>query len=194
MESMRRFLQSVAKQFVKNARSNLRDAGKGGGALESSINAKVVKKGNGYTIQFFMAPYGTFVDKGVKGKGGDIPTGKYRGSWGGRRYFINMNGKRQDSPYRFGSGSGEKDGLTRGIASWIRKKNLQPRDRKGKYLSPKGLNYLIRRNIFIRGIHGISFFQKALRESFTKVLGKDMMKAIELDILDGLLKVGWKKN
>ena len=141
-----------------------------------------------------MADYGTFVDKGVKGTGGTIKTGDNAGTWGGRRHFVNFNGKRQDSPYKYGRGTGAKGGLTRGIASFIRKKNLQPRDEKGRFLSPKGLRTAIVRTIWIKGIHGISFFQSALRKSISNVLGSDMLQAIELDILDGLEQVGWKKE
>jgi len=194
VENIKRELESIGKQFVRDARKNLRKAGKGGGSLESSIKAVVKQTGDGYSLQFLMADYGTFVDKGVKGAGGEIPNGKYKGTWGGRRWFVNYKGKRQDSPYKYGRGTGEKGGLTRGIASWTRKKGLQPRTAGGQYASPKGLNYVIRRNIWIRGIHGISFFQSALRKSISNVLGKDMLKAIELDILDGLETVGWKKE
>ena len=194
MKNFERRLESIGKQFVRQARKNLRKAGKGGGKLESSIKAVVKQTGDGYSLQFLMADYGTFVDKGVKGTGGEIPNGKYKGNWGGRRWFINYKGQRQDSPYKYGRGTGKKGGLTRGIASFIRKKNLQPRDEKGQYLSPKGLKYLIVRNIWIRGIHGVSFFQSALRSSIENVLGDDTLQSIKLDILDGLEKVGWKKE
>ena len=194
MKNFERRLESIGKQFVRQARKNLRKAGKGGGKLEKSIKAVVKQTGDGYSLQFLMADYGTFVDKGVKGTGGEIPNGKYAGSWGGRRWFINYKGKRQDSPYKYGRGTGKKGGLTRGIASFIRKKNLQPRDAKGQYLSPKGLKYLIVRNIWIRGIHGISFFQSALRSSIENVLGDETLQSIKLDILDGLEQVGWKKE
>jgi len=194
MKNFERRLESIGKQFVRQARKNLRKAGKGGGKLESSIKAVVKQTGDGYSLQFLMADYGTFVDKGVKGTGGTIKTGDNAGTWGGRRWFVNYKGKRQDSPYKYGRGTGKKGGLTRGIASFIRKKNLQPRDAKGRYLSPAGLRTAIVRTIWIKGIHGISFFQSALRSSIENVLGDETLQAIKLDILDGLEKVGWKKE
>ena len=194
MKNFERRLESVGKQFVRQARKNLRKAGKGGGKLEKSIKAVVKQTGDGYSLQFLMADYGTFVDKGVKGTGGKIKTGDNAGTWGGRRWFINYKGKRQDSPYKYGRGTGKKGGLTRGIASFIRKKNLQPRDAQGRYLSPAGLRTAIVRTIWIKGIHGISFFQSALRSSIENVLGDETLQAIKLDILDGLEKVGWKKE
>ena len=70
---------------------------------------------------------------------------------------------------------------------------MQPRDAQGKFLSPKGLSYLIRRNIWIRGIKGISFFQKPLGIAIQEIQDSGMFEAIELDILEGLTKIGWKK-
>ena len=141
-----------------------------------------------------MEDYGTFVDKGVRGAGGKIPNGKYKGTWGGKRFYITWKGKKKQSPYKFGTGTGKKDGLTKGIASWIRKKGLQPRSEGGQYMSPKGLNYLIRRNIWIRGIHGISFFQIPLGEAVNSILDSDMLGAIKEDILEGLNQAGWTKE
>ena len=180
-KNVERFLNSFGKEVVKKAKSNLQRAGKGGGKLEKSIESKVVKVGDGFTLKWSMADYGTFQDKGVKGKGGKI--GKK--SIGGRRYYTTWQGKRKDSPYKFGSGRGKKGGLRKGIASFVRKKGLQPRSKGGKYMTPKGLIYLISRSIYIRGIHGVSFFQNSL------MLGMKTFKArygaaVAKDIADAL--------
>ena len=193
MKNIENYLKSVGKQFVKESRKILKSKGKGGGKLEKSIQAKVKKTSDGYSLQFFMEDYGTFVDKGVRGAGGKIPNGKYKGTWGSKRFYITWKGKKKQSPYKYGTGTGKKDGLTKGIASWTRKKGLQPRD-NGKYASPKGLNYVIRRNIWIRGIHGISFFQIPLGEAVNSILDSDMLGAIKEDILEGLNQAGWTKE
>tara|TARA_R110000824_G_scaffold383065_2_gene576446 strand:- start:11214 stop:11798 length:585 start_codon:yes stop_codon:yes gene_type:complete len=194
MKNIENYLNSVGKQFVKDSRKLLSKAGKGGGKLEKSIASKVKKTSDGYSLQFFMEDYGTFVDKGVRGAGGTIPNGKYKGTWGGKRFYIDWRGKKKQSPYKYGSGTGTPGGLTKGIASWTRKKGLQPRSEGGQFMSPKGLNYVIRRNIWIRGIHGISFFQKPLGEAVNSILDSDMLVAIKEDILDGLIKAGWTKE
>tara|TARA_R110001583_G_scaffold22800_2_gene85112 strand:+ start:331 stop:903 length:573 start_codon:yes stop_codon:yes gene_type:complete len=182
ISSVEKYLESLGKEFVKQAKKNLKRGGKGGGPLEASIKSKVVPIQNGFALEFYMADYGTFQDKGVKGKGGKIGDK----SFGGRRWFIDYKGKRQDSPYKYGSGSGKKGGLRKGIASFIRKKGLQPRGEGGKYMSPKGLNFLISRSIYIKGLHGISFFQRALGVTMDKIEEGGLLKAIEEDVLNTL--------
>jgi hypothetical protein len=184
-KNVERYLKSFGQEVISGAKKNLSSAGKGGGNLEKSLDFKVVPTSDGFVVEFLMADYGTFVDKGVKGKGGEIPHGKYKGSWGGRRHYITWEGKRKDSPFKFGSGTGKKGGLRTGIASFVRKKGLQPRSKGGQYISPKGLVYLISRNIFIRGIHGISFFQKPLGLAM-KDSGEKLLKALTQDIIDSL--------
>ena len=187
-KNVERFLKSFGNEIVKRAKKNLVSAGKGGGKLERSIKSKVVKVAKGFINTWTMEYYGEFVDKGVKGKGGTIPTGKYKGKWGGRRYYTTWQGKRKDSPYKFGSGRGKKGGLRKGIASFVRKKGLQPRSKGGQYMTPKGLVYLISRNIYIRGIHGISFFQNSLMigmKTFEKRYAAAVKKDIEDNLRDG---------
>ena len=184
-ENLEKFLNKVGRKVVSKSKENL-NRSKGSTKLASTIKYKIVESGGSLDVAFSMADYGTFVDKGVKGKGGTIPNGKYKGSWNGRRHYITNEGKRKDSPYKFGSGRGRKGGLRKGIASFVRKKGLQPRTKGGKYMSPKGLIYVISRNIYIRGIHGISFFQKALgigmkgyAEGVSKAIAKDIQADIE---------------
>jgi hypothetical protein len=180
-KNVERFLDSFGKKVVKRAKKNLVAAGKGGGKLEKSIKSKVVKFKKGFILQWTMADYGTFVDKGVKGKGGKI--GKK--SIGGRRYYTTWEGKRKDSPYKFGSGTGKKGGLRKGIASFIRKKGLQPRSEGGQFMSTKSLIFMFSRSVYIRGIHGVSFFQNSLMLGM-KTFRSDYAKAIKKDIEDNL--------
>ena len=130
-ENLERYLNSYGKEVINNSKNNLRSAGKGGGELEKSLDFKVVKSGKGFHVQFYMADYGTFVDKGVKGAGGEIKSGDHKGKWGGRRYYTTWEGQRKDSPYKYGTGTGVKGGMRKGIGSFIRKKGLQPRSEGG---------------------------------------------------------------
>ena len=190
MSAIENYLNIVGGNVVQQAKANLRKAKKGGGNLERSIKAIVKPTNTGYVLQFTMADYGTFVDKGVKGIGGTLK-GK---SWSGRRWYIDYRGKRKDSPYKYGRGTGKKGGLTRGIGSFIRKKNLQPRSEGGQYMSTKGLRTAIVRTIWIKGIHGISFFQKPLSMAIQAIEGSGMLDAIKQEILDGFTQQGWTEE
>ena len=108
LTEVKRELKSFGEEIVNQAKANLSAGGKGGGALEKSIDYKVVETEAGFDVEFYMLDYGAFQDKGVKGAGGKIKTGKNAGDWGGRRYFTTWEGKRKDSPFQFGSGKGKK--------------------------------------------------------------------------------------
>jgi hypothetical protein len=183
--NLERYLDSFGKEVIKTAKINLQSAGKGGGNLESSLKFEVKETPKGFEVQFKMAPYGTFVDKGVKGAGGTIKTGKHAGTWGGRRWFIDYKGKRKDSPYKYGSGRGSGS-IYKGIGSFIKKKNLQPRNEKGQYQTTLGLKIAIVKVIWTKGIHGISFFQNSLllnmkefKENTGKALAEDISVVIK---------------
>ena len=161
--NIERYLTSYAKQVVKDAKKNLASK-KSDTELSKSIKFRIKKTGNGIQIQFLMSEYGDYVDKGVKGAGGEIKTGKTAGRYGGRRYYTTWEGKRKDSPFKFGSGTGAKGGLTKGLFRWIKKKGIKGRDKKGRFISHKSLSIAI--SIYIRGIHGISFFQKSFGKNY----------------------------
>jgi len=192
-KNLKNYLNSFGAEVVNNAKSNLKAAKKGGGNLEKSINFKVVPNLKGFVVQFFMADYGTFVDKGVKGAGGTIKSGEHKGTWGGRRHFINWKGKRQDSPYQFGSGKGKKNGIYKGIGSFIKKKGLQPRSEGGQYMTTAGLKIAIVKVLWTKGIHGISFFQKSLMLGM-KEYGEHLLGAVKEDIIGTLVEAGNPKG
>jgi|TARA_R110001599_G_C12038487_1_gene640877 hypothetical protein len=184
-KNLENYLNSFGKEVVRNAKSNLAKGGKGGGNLEKSIDFKVVDNNGNLDVQFEMADYGTFQDKGVKGAGGKIKTGKHAGTWGGRRWYTTWEGKRKDSPYKFGSGKSSGSIYT-GIGSFIRKKGLQPRGQGGQFMTTKGLKIAIVKVLWIKGIHGISFFQNSLRlgmrnfaENYGKALGEDILESLK---------------
>ena len=65
-KNLERRLQSFANQVVKDSEAILRTK-KGATALAGSIRAVVETDPNGFSVKFYMADYGTFVDKGVSG-------------------------------------------------------------------------------------------------------------------------------
>jgi len=179
---LKNYLKSWGQEVVNSAKENLRQAGKGGGDLENSITSKVYDLGDDWVVEFSMADYGTFVDKGVKGAGGTIKSGDHEGTWGGRRWFMTYKDRRQDAPYQFGTGSGSKGGMTKGIEAFVKKKGLQPK--AGGTI--KGLQIAIMKVLWVKGIHGISFFQKSLMHGLAE-WELDVAPEVKQDIIDNLI-------
>lgn len=174
------YLDSWGKAFVKRARRNLREGKKGGGFLEKSLDFNVEIDPDGFVVELMMANYGTFQDKGVKGAGGVLKGGRYPGAWGGRRWYINWEGKRRDAPYKYGNRTGPIGGMRIGLMKFIANKGITPT--RGTL---KGLRIAMTKVIWTRGIHGIYFFQSALRtklKGFTDGLADNVAE----DIIDNL--------
>ena len=170
--SLERYLKSFGSQVVKEAKGNLSAAGKGG-ALENSIDFFVIRKDGTVTVRFKMASYGKYVDKGVSGN-------KVK------RSFQDYKGKTQTSPFKYTTKGPPIDILSK----WIKRKGIKGHGVKkgrskntGQFIS--GLSYLISRSIKIKGIQGISFFQKPLMLGM-KEFGSKFGAAIKDDILNSL--------
>ena len=169
-DNIEKYLNSFGKQVVNRAKGNLQKAGKGGN-LENSITFKVVTEADGFSVQFYMDSYGTFVDKGVSGT--QV-----------KRSFKDYKGKTITSPYKYTT----KQPPSRVLDKWIVKKGIAPRDEKGRFMSRKSISFLIARSIKRKGIQGISFFQKPLMLGL-KQFGKEMLGAVKDDIINGLTTV-----
>ena len=156
-------LKNFAKYVVTKARMNLRSSDKNAsGTLSKSLDSDVKESKNSFQLTFLMEDYGVFQDKGVRGK--------------------SSSKKAPNSPYKFGSGTGEKGGLTEGINKWVRRKRFQFRDKKsGKFLSYDSTAFLISRSIYQKGIAPSLFFTKPFEKAF-KNIDKDLIKAYKLDI------------
>ena len=183
-EQLKLFLTSLGNEVIRSARQRLQDAGKGSGSLEQSLYYNLSPDLE--VIEFYMREYGKFVDKGVKGAGGKIKTGKHAGVWGGRRHYVTWEGQRKDSPYRFGSGKSRKYGkISTGIGKFIRRRGIQPRDEGGRYMTTKGLKAAIIKVLWTKGIHGISFFQKPLGNAWNR-FGRGFLSAFAADLTESL--------
>jgi hypothetical protein len=186
MSAIENYLNIVGGNVVQQARAKLRAKGKGGGKLEKSIKAVVKPTNTGYVLQFMMADYGTFVDKGVSGVGGNIKTGEHKGSHSGIRKYVDYNGNSQISPYRFGSGKGKKGGMEKGIRSFIRKNNINRSSVTGRFIPAKSITIAIMRVLWIKGIKGVSFFQDSLMLGLSE-FKLDVAPEIKEDVIDTLV-------
>jgi len=167
-EALERYLNRFGKQVVNRAKGNLQKAKGGGTNLEKSLSFKVITSAEGFSVQFYMDSYGTFVDKGVSGT-------KVK------RSFKDYKGRTISSPYKYTT----KQPPSRVLDKWIVKKGIAPRDEKGRFMSRKSISFLIARSIKRKGIQGISFFQKPLMLGL-KQFGKEMLGAVKDDIINGL--------
>ena len=173
-ENIERYLESFGRQVVNRSKGNLQRAGKGG-ALEKSIKFNVDETSEGFTVEFYMDSYGTFVDKGVSGT-------KVK------RSFKDYKGKTIKSPYSYKNTKGHSQPPSSALDKWVVKKNIAPRDASGKFMKRKSLTFLIARSIGRNGIQGISFFQKPLGLGL-KQFGKDLLGSVKEDIINSLTTV-----
>jgi hypothetical protein len=170
-ENIENYLNSFGKQVVNRAKGNLQKAKGGGTNLENSIKFKVVKTADSFIVQFFMNSYGTYVDKGVSGNKT-------------KRKYKDFNNKTVSSPYKY-TNKQPPSGI---LDKWVVKKGVAPRDKGGRFIKRKSLVFLIARSIKIKGIQGISFFQKPLGLG-VKELNSKLLGALKSDIIDSIITV-----
>jgi len=174
LSNVEKELKNFAKYVVTKSRMNLRSSDKNSsGKLAKSLDSDVKVSKNSFQLEFVMEEYGIFQDKGVRGK--------------------SSSAKAPNSPFRFGTGTGKKGGLSKGINKWVKRKRFQFRDRKsGKFLSYDSTAFLISRSIYHKGIAPSMFFTKPFEKAF-KNLDKDIVKAFRLDV-EALLETTIKDN
>ena len=156
-------LSRFSRNVIRQSKSNLTRLGKkSSGDLYSSLKHKLKVSPRSFELDFYMAEYGKFQDKGVKG--------------------FRSSKKAPKSPYRFGTGTGEKGGLTKNILNWVTKKRFQFRDKKtGRFLSYKQTANRITRSIYLTGIPTTNFFSKPFEDNFKK-LPNEIVQAYMLDM------------
>ena len=168
-EALERYLNSFGKQVVNRAKGNLQKAKGGKTNLEKSLSFKVITSAEGFSVQFYMDSYGTFVDKGVSG----TKT---------KRSYTNLQGKQESTPYSYTSKGPPIDILSK----WIKKKGIKPKGtgrgrskKTGQFVS--GLAYLISKKIKRDGIKSLSFFSKPLGIKYDN-LKEDFLKQFTNDV------------
>ena len=174
-KSLENYLEKFGDKVIKAAQRKLsksKDAlGKprGATALGQSLRVTVTRETDGYSTKFFMADYGTFLDKGVSGN-------KTKQS------FTDYKNKTQPTPYSYKAKGPPIDILSK----WIKKKGIKPKGlgrgrskKTGQFVS--GFAYLISKKIKREGIKSLSFFQEPLGAAF-KDMDKEILSNIKLDI------------
>ena len=167
-------LNAYAEYVVDSAKKNLVDERKSLGDLYKSVSYKYEKSQDLFLLDFLMEDYGTFVDKGVKGKTSTYP-----------------ETSAALSQFQYGSGNFPKGGLRDGIKGWLEKKRFQWRDKKGKFMSYDTMTYLISRSIYNKGLKANLFFTTPF-EAGLQNLPKQLTDAFSLDIENAII-LGTKK-
>ena len=156
-------LDRFGKYVVQQARANLTRKNKNVSKdLYNSISweADASQTGASFSASLSMLEYGEYQDKGVRGKeASPINTAK--------------------SPFRFGSGTGRKGGLTEAINKWVRARRFQFRDKKGKFISYDSTAFLVARSIYRKGIPATFFYSRPFGLAFQK-LPAELVEAFRL--------------
>ena len=161
LKNVQQELNRFAKYVVKQSRTNLTKGKKNGSKeLYNSLGYDLKVSPNSFGLKFSMEDYGIFQDKGVSGKK-----------------------KKYNTPYAYTT----KMPPPAKMDKWIVRKGLKgTRDKKGRFISRKSLQFMIARSVFNNGIKPSMFFTKPFKKAFNN-LDKDIIKAYELDV-EELLK------
>jgi len=169
-KSLQNELNKFAKYVIQQSRSNLSKSDKNvSKELYNSLGYNVEVTDKGAELGFSMEQYGEFQDKGVRGK--------------------SSSAKAPNSPFRFGSGTGKKGGLTNSIDKWVRRRGIQFKDRKsGRFLSYQSTAFLISRSIYQKGIKPSLFFTKPFVAAFKRLPDK-LIEAYSIGLEKDLIKL-----
>ena len=173
-EFTKKALEKFSKYVVSQSRANLtRKNMKNSSKLYNSIKGYVEASRNSFSLAFEMEDYGKFQDKGVRGAA--------------------SSQRAPNSPYRFGSDTGKKGGLTNSIRAWVQQKRIQFRDlESGKFMSYEATSKLIARAIYMKGLYPTNFFSGPFEKGYQK-LPEELIKAYNLD-LESFLKYTIQNN
>jgi hypothetical protein len=148
-------LNKFAKYVIQQSRTNLSKSKKNSSkSLYNSLDFKYKTVNGGIGIQFLMDEYGIYQDKGVSGKK-----------------------KKYNTPFSY------KDKMppSSALDKWSVRKGIAPRDKSGKFIPRKSINFLIARSIYNKGIKPSLFFTKPFEKAY-KDLPKDLVKGFINDI------------
>ncbi len=136
-------LEKFRSYVIQQSRSNLSKMRKNSSKnLYNSLKGKVEIKKDDYQVIFEMLNYGAFQDEGVSGKN--------------KKYNTRFSYKSKMPP-------------ASKLYKWIVRKGIAPRDKQGKFISRKSLQFLIARSIFKNGIKPSLFFTKPYNDGLKRL-------------------------
>lgn len=167
LENVQDELNRFAKYIVQQSKSNLTKSKKNASkALYNSLGYDIKVSKNSFQLEFLMEDYGIFQDKGVSGVK-----------------------KKYNTPYKYINKMPPPSKMDK----WIVRKGLKgTRDKKGRFISRKSLQFMIARSIYNNGIKPSLFFTKPFEKAF-KNIDKDLVEAFKLD-MEKLIETATKDN
>jgi hypothetical protein len=149
-------LNKFAKYVIQQARTNLTKGKKNVTKdLYNSLDYNININPNNVNVIFEMEDYGTFQDLGVSG-----------------------TKKKYNTPYSYTT----KMPPTKAFSQWVVRKGLEgTRDKAGKFIKRKSLQYLVARGIFEHGIKPSMFFTKPFERAFEN-LPPELQESFGIDI------------
>lgn len=152
-KELKRFTDYVVKQAKSNLTRLKKNSTK---SLYDSLKGNVKVSTNSFEMSIEMEEYGHFQDKGVSGT------------------KVKYN-----TPYSYSTKMPPPNKLDK----WIIRKGIAPRDKNGKFISRKSLQFMIARSIFIKGIKPSLFLTKPFEQAF-KTLPDELVEKFGLEVLD----------
>lgn len=152
-KELKRFTDYVIKQAKSNLTRLKKNSSK---SLYDSLKGNVKVSKNSFELGIEMEEYGHYQDKGVSGK------------------KVKYN-----TPYSYSTKMPPPNKLDK----WIVRKGIAPRDKSGKFISRKSLQFLIARSIFNKGIKPSLFLTKPFEQAF-KTLPDELIEKFGLEVLD----------
>lgn len=170
MLNIEKALQNFSLNVSEEAKKNLLKKNKkaSGNLYDFTYEQKTSK--NSFSLTFNMPDYWEFVDRGVKGVGGQKADGS---KWKLKKVT--------DSKFKYKSKRPPKDAFN----GWVIKKGLAPRDAKGRFVSRNSMLYSIAESVYRTGLETTHFFTKPF-DNYFKMLPQKLVEAYALDVEDFL--------
>ena len=156
LKNVQEELNRFAKYVISQSRANLTRGKKNASKeLWESLDSEIKVSKNSFQLSFLMEDYGVFQDKGVSG-----------------------TEKKYNTPFKYTN----KKPPASAFSQWVIRKGLKgTRDKKGKFVSRKSLQFAIANTVFRKGIAPSLFFTKPFEKAFNN-LDKDLIEAYKLDV------------
>lgn len=143
-KALERFRDHVVNQAKRNLTLKDKNVSR---KLHQSIKGDVKAMPNSIGMYFAMEEYGAYQDQGVRGK--------------------RSSTRAPNSPFKFGSGTGKKGGLTESMEKWVQRRRIQFKNKEtGKFMSYKSTAWLMTKSIYSKGIKPSLFFTKPFESAY----------------------------